>query len=527
VLGPVLGLVLGAVWGQAQTSETPEFRGLWADAFHAGFKSSNEVRQLITDARAGHFNALLVEVRKRGDAYYESRFEPWASDIRPAPGAWDPLAQLVAEAHDTNAGPYVEVHAWIVTYNIWNQPGVWPPQPDHPFRRHPDWLTQSDTGATWDGYNYAFDPGHPEVQRHTFNVALDIVSRYAVDGLHLDHIRYAGRAWGYNPVAVARFQKWFGSSTKPATDDPRWLQFRRDQVTALVRKVYLSAMAIRPGVKISAATIAWAPGITQDQQWPATAAYAEVLQDWRAWMEEGLLDLNLPMTYFRHHTAQVNDWAQWSQFVKDHRYRRHAALGTAVYLNSVSNTLVQLQSGRVPSPNGNRADGVAVYSYAVSNSEGVPRTHFLTALTQASRDDAGSLPIFPTPTPTPVMTWKTQAVCGHLLGWVTHATNQLPLEGARLRVSGPVERALVSDATGFFGTLDLPPGRYTLTAEHPGLALQAVSLSVVAGQVATQNVVLDQPGMPFGPHDLGPIPAATAALPEARDLTPPATRQTR
>lgn len=174
-----------------------------------------------------------------------------------------------------------------------------PPQSDHPFRRHPEWLTRSAGGATWDGANYAFDPGHPGVQQHTFDVALDLVRRYDLDGLHWDYVRYAGKDWGYNVVAVRRFNARHGRTGKPASTDPDWLQFRRDQVTALVRKVYLAALAEKPALKISAATITFAPGISDTAQWPRSAAYSDVLQDWRAWMEEGILDWNLPMTYFR------------------------------------------------------------------------------------------------------------------------------------------------------------------------------------------------------------------------------------
>ena len=87
-----------------------EFRGLWVDAFHPGFRSRSEVTRLIADARAGHFNALLVEIRKRGDAYYDSRYEPKAGEV--SPPSFDPLADLIAQAHYTNNGPRLEVHAF-------------------------------------------------------------------------------------------------------------------------------------------------------------------------------------------------------------------------------------------------------------------------------------------------------------------------------------------------------------------------------------------------------------------------------
>ena len=75
--------------------------------------------------RAGIFNAVIPEIRKRGDAYYLSNFEPEATDM-----VGDSLAELITRAHSTNGGQQrIEVHAWIVTYNIWNNPTNRPPRP--------------------------------------------------------------------------------------------------------------------------------------------------------------------------------------------------------------------------------------------------------------------------------------------------------------------------------------------------------------------------------------------------------------
>ena len=83
---------------------TQEFRALWVDAFGAGFRTSSEVSALINSARSANFNAVVVEIRKRGDAYYNGNFEPKATDV--SPQSFDPLQDLIAKAHDTNAGAH-------------------------------------------------------------------------------------------------------------------------------------------------------------------------------------------------------------------------------------------------------------------------------------------------------------------------------------------------------------------------------------------------------------------------------------
>ena len=478
--------ILPLLAGAAGPDVAPEFRGLWVDTFHPALRTATEVRQLVADASAGGFNALLVEVRKRGDAYYNSRFEPKASDVSPA--GFDPLAELVRLAHDTTGGqPRIEVHAWIVTYNIWNRETVLPPQADHPYRRHPDWLTESSTGARWDGANYAFDPAHPAVQDHTVNVALDLVERYPVDGLHLDYIRYAGRAWGYHPVAVERFNRRTGRTGRPSPDDPAWLQFRRDQVTSLVRRIYLASIRARPDVKVSAATIAWAPGITSSGQWTTSAAFSTVLQDWRGWMQEGILDLNIPMAYFRQ-SERAADWAAWGRFAKDHRYRRHVALGAGTYLNPVAGSLSQLRSTRTPTSLAPAADGLAVYSYAVPASDGTSGTAFRRILTQGLAGDPLP-PLFADPVPVPAMPWKAAPETGHLLGQVRDPGTGEVADGAVVTLRGPVTRTLRTDANGWFGAVDLPPGDYLVSvaplAGHPA---RTARVGIDAGPVRTPQL---------------------------------------
>jgi uncharacterized lipoprotein YddW (UPF0748 family) len=411
--------------GTAQ--QPPEFRALWADSFHAGLQNSNQITALVNAARGGHFNALIVEVRRRGDAFYNSNFEPKAADV--SPQSFDPLADLIAKAH--SGEPRIEVHAWMTTYLIWSQPSTPPPQRNHPFNLHPDWLSQNIRGAKWDGDNYQFEQAHPAAQKHLYNVAMDIVSRYDIDGLHFDYVRYSGTNWGYHPVAIDRFRRRYNRADTPNPLDAQWRQFRRDQVSGLVRKVYLNTIAIKPQVKISASTITFAPGITNDAQWFRSAsAWNNVLQDWRGWMEEGILDLNVPMMYFDQR-RYANDWARWSIFAKEHAYGHHVALGQGAYLNTLANTIYQLRTTRTPSPNSNALPaGLALFSYALPVTNNTNPVKVFHALVQHSTYDPNSAPLFVDSVVPPVMTWKTSPTLGHLKGTIREAVGNRELDGA-------------------------------------------------------------------------------------------------
>ncbi len=480
--------------------QAPEFRALWADTFHAGLRNSSEVTALVNAARSGNFNAVIVEVRKRGDAYYNSNFEPKASDV--SPQSFDPLADLITKAH--SGGARIEVHAWATTYLAWNSTND-PPQPTHPYNLHPDWLSVNNAGANFDGSNFQFDQSHPQVQQHVYNVAMDIISRYDVDGFHFDYVRYSGNTWGYHPIAVDRFNRRFQRTGTPSFNDSAWLQFRRIQVSDLVRKVYLNTMAVKPQVKISAATICFAPGITTDAQWfSSSAAWNNVLQDWRGWMQEGILDLVVPMMYFDHR-IRAGDWNNWAIFAKDHAYSHHVALGQASYLNNLSNTIVQLRSSRTLTANGNTADGVALYSYAVPD-ESLTLSQVTNALLRPSVYDANPVPIFTNAVSTPAMPWKTNATLGHLKG-VVRAAGSNELDGAIVSISGSASAARTNDATGFYGFAHLAPGNYSVTASFNNFVAQTTNITITAGLVRTVDFALIASNAP--PASNPPISALT------------------
>ena len=56
--------------GAAALGQGNEFRGVWVDAWGTGFLNANQVAQLVADCRAYNFNALVVQMRRRGDAFY-------------------------------------------------------------------------------------------------------------------------------------------------------------------------------------------------------------------------------------------------------------------------------------------------------------------------------------------------------------------------------------------------------------------------------------------------------------------------
>ena len=459
-----------------------EFRALWVDAYRPGIKSRVQIDELVETAQAGNFNALVVQVRRRGDTYYPSEIDPWAPD---ANVGFDALAYLIERAHAAG----IEVHAWATTLAIWG--GDLPPaEPSHTFNLHGTdaegrdyWLMTSNTGDEQASSLYWLDPGHPDVVDYTVAIYAELATKYDLDGLHLDRVRYAWQEWGYNPTALARFQAQTGRTDVPEPTDPQWLQWRRDQVTALVRKIYLTTTEIRPRLRLSAALSAagWPP--TGTYPWETRTPYTHQLQNWRSWLEEGTLDLGLTMTYKYEvsYTVQFNNWIAWQ---KDHQYGRGVAVGTGLYLNTVPDSMSQWLRVRQPSPLGDHALGIVGYSYGTSSNDGTHRRSFV---------NAAVTEVFTRTASTPFIGWKDAPALGHLMGTLTQVfpCPGTDLDGHPVALSGPVNRQLFADGSGWFGAVDLPPGSYQISVDvlNPNLTVQ-IPVDIAAGVVTEQPVYL-------------------------------------
>jgi uncharacterized lipoprotein YddW (UPF0748 family) len=457
----------------------PEFRAAWADGFHDGYRSAAQVTAMIDTLAAANYNALVLEVRKCGDAYYDSAYEPRASNILDPP-PFDPLADAIAKGHAKG----IEIHAWIVTYRIWSS--AWAPPPsDHVWSLHPEWALEDANGGILDGSYYDLDPGVPGVQDYVCRIAVDVVSKYDVDGFNFDYIRYpSGYTWGYNDIARQRFFDEEGYWPPTSTADPHWeawAAYRRRQVTDLVKKCALEIWWRKPWVKVSVDTIGWM-GANPNTDYTATRQYKEVLQDSRGWVEQHLVDMNILMNYKREYdAAQRNDYRLWTDFISSEAFLhgRHAVDGQAAYLNAIADSVTQMTYARSA-----LCAGGATYSYAVTNKDGQPASAFFDAVRNA---------LYQAKAPVPEMPWKSAPTTGALFGTVLATARPAdPIYGAwvyRATVSaeGPVTRTTQSDATGTYGFLDLPPGEYTVTASRAGLPLETFAGVDVAPGLVTRR----------------------------------------
>jgi uncharacterized lipoprotein YddW (UPF0748 family) len=290
---------------RARTEILPddEVRALWV--VRDAITTPESINRLVDFAAQTRFHILFVQVRGRGDAYYRSSLEPKGVTLTASIDDFDPLEYLITLAHREG----IEVHAWLNVFYVWSNPNETPP-PGHLLTRHADWLLTDGRGVRMDRIErsrwraeqiegYFLSPGVPSLRTHMAAVVRELVGAYAVDGIHLDYIRYPKREYSFDPQSRARFLFSRGvdpvdlSGNRAALErvvgapalslmDSLYAEFRVGQVDSMV----IAIRAACPGRALSAAVVA-DPG----------AARWEKGQDWARWAHNGWVDFVVPMAY--------------------------------------------------------------------------------------------------------------------------------------------------------------------------------------------------------------------------------------
>ena len=282
-----------------------ELRGLWVSRFdwtsYGQAANPGKIDEIVQNAADAGFNAIFFQVRGTADAFYQSDLEPWAQRVSggslgqaPDP-LWDPLAYMVERAHAAG----LQVHAYINVYPVWGcsapPPETVTPRPlYHQLngRYGPSGGLQqlSDGTECLGGYRRG-TPASIFLDDHLIAVGKDLVTRYDIDGIHLDHIRYGGSATSCDPVSAARY----GAD---CFSDAGYGNWQRAQVNGTVRRFYEEVVPLKPGLWLSAAV--W-PIHQLNPAWGFSGrpqqGYIHYYQDSKAWLAGGYIDSISPMIY--------------------------------------------------------------------------------------------------------------------------------------------------------------------------------------------------------------------------------------
>lgn len=274
-----------------------EFRGVWvATVWNLDWPSNPglpveqqkaEFIQIIEQLQAMNFNAIVLQVRPEGDAIYSSQLEPWSHWLTGTQGQapvpfYDPLEFAIAESHKRN----IELHAWFNPFRakttLIGSQTVSP----HITRTNPECVYQYGN-ALW------MDPGSAVVQQRAYDVILDVVRRYDVDGIQIDDYFYPYPIAGQSFPDNKTYADYQAAGGKMILGD-----WRRSNINQMIQRLAAGIRAEKRHVKFGISPFGiFRPGQPAGIQGLDT--YEELYTDSQKWLVEGWVDYFAPQLYWR------------------------------------------------------------------------------------------------------------------------------------------------------------------------------------------------------------------------------------
>jgi uncharacterized lipoprotein YddW (UPF0748 family) len=331
----IICLLLAALTSAFHTNAAAkrEFRGAWIQTVYQPYSQRTTaqnkayLRQLLDELHTVGINAVIFQVRTRGDAFYRSDIEPWSAYLTGTVGKapspyWDPLQFMIDECHARG----MELHAWL---NPYRGPSTTDKLPaSHLLKKSPARFLKY-------GKAYYYDPSQEKNRELICQVVRDIITRYDVDGIHFDDYFYP------YPIAGEKFpdsQAYAKSKSKLSLAD-----WRRANVDALIHDVYTTIQSVKPWLRFGISPFGIWRNARTDPRGSETSGlqnYDDLYADVPSWAEKGWIDYQIPQLYWEldHKRASYRtlcDW--WAQQGHD----RHIYIGQDVEKTAKANELTE------------------------------------------------------------------------------------------------------------------------------------------------------------------------------------------
>lgn len=359
-----LATIGGIDWPRTKATDT-----------HNTEKQKQELIEILDKLQQANINIVLLQTRIRGSVIYPSDIEPWDAAITGKNGqapSYDPLEFAIEECHKRG----MELHAWLVSIPL----GTVSRQKSYGSKsimKHHRNLCKVVGGEVF------MIPGQNGTADYIANIAKEIVERYDVDGISLDYIRY--------PESQYKFSDDNLYSSASGISKADW---RRENITRIVRRLYDVVKPIKPWVKLSSSPIGKYNNLSRysSNGWDCFNA---VYQDPRKWLRDNIQDMLFPMMYFlgNHYFPFVFDW-------KENSYGHPIAAGLGIYLLDAKDRNWELNDVRAQmhAARNSEIGGIAFYrsEYLTTNMKGLYETT--------------CEEFFPYPAFTPRMVWSTDTL---------------------------------------------------------------------------------------------------------------------
>ncbi|AFZ58786.1 family 10 glycosylhydrolase [Anabaena cylindrica FACHB-243] len=311
-----------------KVSHSREFRGAWVTTVwnsdwpsKAGLsvdQQKAELSAIIQQLQSLNFNALVLQVRPEGDALYASALEPWSAWITGTQGKapepfYDPLEYAIAECHKRN----IELHAWFNPYRAKTTTKSGSNVRPHIAITNPEVVYQ------W-GNQLWMDPGAKIVQDRAYNVIIDVVSRYDLDGIHLDDYFYPYPISGQTFPDNKTYAAYKSSGGTLNLED-----WRRENVNQMVLRLSQGIKKTKSHVKFGISPFGiYRPG--QPAGIVGLDAYNVLYADSKKWLQQGWIDYLAPQLYWRTDQTQQSYEVLLKWWTEANTKQRHIYAGNNI-----------------------------------------------------------------------------------------------------------------------------------------------------------------------------------------------------
>lgn len=268
-----------------------------------------------------NYNAIIVQVRAAGDAFYESDYAPWSRFLtgkegKPSDWEEDNLAWMIQQTHVRG----MEFHAWLNPYRATFDENFDVLSEEHDYCTHPEWMIH------YGNKNY-YNPGLPEVREQFNNIIAELVRKYDIDGVHFDDYFYPYK------IKDLEFQDSLAYETyaQPNQSLDDW---RRSNIDSLVKDVNKMIKSIKPWVQFGISPFGVWKNSSTDPRGSDTRAgqttYEDLYADPLLWMQKDWIDYLAPQVYWSMDLPvashrKIVDW--WSK----NSYNTNLYIGNGAY----------------------------------------------------------------------------------------------------------------------------------------------------------------------------------------------------
>lgn len=276
-----------------------EFRGVWVatvvnidwpkNGNDTAEKQQQDFLDILNFYDDLNYNAVVVQVRAAGDAFYESEYAPWSRFLtgeEGKPSNWEEnnLEWMIQQTHDRG----MEFHAWLNPYRATFDENFEVLSETHDYCTHPEWIIH------YGKKNY-YNPGLPEVRERFTNLIAELVRNYDIDAVHFDDYFYPYKIKDLEFEDALAYETY--ALPNQSLDD-----WRRSNIDSLVQETNRTIKSIKPWVQFGVSPFGVWKNNTTDARGSDTRAgqttYEDLYADPLLWMQKDWIDYLAPQLYW-------------------------------------------------------------------------------------------------------------------------------------------------------------------------------------------------------------------------------------